>query len=49
MVAIDPVTKIIPPLYLGERKSADAYAVVHDLKQRVLATCVPSFLTGITQ
>ncbi|NLF76962.1 MAG: transposase [Chloroflexi bacterium] len=44
-LAIDPVTKIIPSLHLGERKSGDAYAVVHDLKLRLVATCVPSFLT----
>ena len=44
-LAIDPVTKIMPSLHLGERKSGDAYAVVHDLKQRLEATCVPSFMT----
>lgn len=44
-LAIDPVTKIIPSLHLGERKSADAYGVVHDLAQRLLASCVPVFLT----
>ena len=44
-LAIDPVTKIIPSLHLGGRKSADAYAVTHDLKLRLLPNCVPSFLT----
>ena len=39
------MTKIVPSLHLGERKSVDAYAMVHDLKQRLLARCVPSFLT----
>ena len=40
-LAIDPVTKSIPSLHLGERKSADAYAVVHDLKQRQVAQLDP--------
>lgn len=44
-LAIDPVTKIIPSLHLGGRKREDACAVVHDLKQRLLATCIPAFLT----
>lgn len=44
-LAIDPVTKIIPWLHPGEHKSVAAYAVVHELKQRLFATCVPRFLT----
>jgi len=44
-LAIDPVSKVIPSLHLGGRKNEDAYAVSHDLKERLDPTCVPSFLT----
>ncbi len=44
-LVIDPVTKIIPTLHLGGRKREDAYAVTHDLKERVAPECVPSFMT----
>jgi IS1 family transposase len=44
-LAIDPVTKVIPSLHLGGRKKEDAYAVSHDLKERLDPDCVPSFLT----
>lgn len=44
-LVIDPVTKVIPTLHLGGRKSTDAYAVVHDLKERLVLDCVPSFMT----
>ena len=44
-LAIAPVTKVIPTLHLGGRKSADAYAVVHDLKERLALNCVLSFMT----
>ena len=44
-LTIDPVSKIIPTLHLGGRKSADAYAVVHDLKERLDPECVPGFTT----
>ncbi len=44
-LAIDPVTKIIPSLHLGGRKSVEAYAVTHDLKERLAPECVPAFLT----
>ena len=44
-LAIDPVSKVIPSLHLGGRKSEDAYAVAHDLKERLAPGCVPSFVT----
>jgi transposase-like protein len=44
-LAIDPVRKVIPALHLGGRKNEDAYAVVHDLKERLDPTCVPNFTT----
>jgi IS1 family transposase len=44
-LVIDPVTKVIPTLHLGGRKGEDAYAVAHDLKERVAPGCVPSFMT----
>ena len=44
-LAIDPVSKVIPSLHLGGRKNEDAYAVSHDLKERLDPDCVPSFLT----
>ena len=44
-LAIDPVSKVIPSLHLGGRKSGDAYALVHDLETRLEADCVPAFTT----
>jgi transposase-like protein/IS1 family transposase len=44
-LAIDPVTKILPALHLGGRRATDAYALVHELKRRLCATCVPAFTT----
>jgi len=44
-LAIDPVTKVIPTLHLGGRKSEDAYAVAHDLKERLDPNCVPNVMT----
>jgi IS1 family transposase/transposase-like protein len=44
-LVIDPVTKVIPTLHLGGRKRDDAYAVAHDLKERVAPDCVPNFMT----
>jgi hypothetical protein len=32
-LAIDPVSKALPALHLGGRRAADAYQLVHDLKQ----------------
>jgi hypothetical protein len=34
-LAIDPVSKALPALHLGGRRSADAYALVYDLKHRL--------------
>ena len=44
-LAIDPVSKALPALHLGARKADDAYALVHDLKQRLAENCVPAFTT----
>ena len=44
-LAIDPVSKVLPTLHLGGRRAADAYALVHDLKWRLCATCIPAFTT----
>ena len=44
-LAIDPVSKVIPSLHLGGRKSGDAYALLHDLEARLEADCVPAFTT----
>ena len=34
-LAIDPITKILPSLHLGDRKNDDAMALTHDLKMRL--------------
>ena len=39
-LAIDPVSKALPALQLGGRTSEDAYAVVHDFKERLDPECV---------
>jgi hypothetical protein len=44
-LAIDPVSKVIPSLHLGGRTSGDAYALVHDLEERLEDGCVPAFTT----
>jgi IS1 family transposase len=44
-LAIDPISKVIPSLHLEGRKNEDAYAVSHDLKERLDPACVPSFMT----
>ncbi len=44
-LVIDPVTKAIPTLHLGGRKREDAYAVAHDLKERLDPACVPNVMT----
>jgi IS1 family transposase len=44
-LAIDPVSKALPSLHLGARKAADAYALVHDSKQRLAEDCVLAFMT----
>ena len=44
-LAIDPITKILPSLHLGNRKNDDAMALTHDLKLRLKSDCVPAFTT----
>lgn len=41
-LAIDPVSKALPALYLGGRKSEDGYAVVHDFKARLDEGRIPA-------
>ncbi len=42
-LAVDPLTKLIPVLYLGPRTQASAHRVVHDLRQRLAPDCLPVF------
>jgi IS1 family transposase len=42
---IDPVSKALPALHLGGRRSEDAYSLVHELKGRLHPACVPAFTT----
>ncbi len=42
-VTLDPLTKLIPVLHLGTRTQTTAYAVVHDLRQRLAPGCLPIF------
>jgi IS1 family transposase len=44
-LAIDPVSKAVPALHVGERTRAGAFALVHDLTLRLAPTCVPAFTT----
>ena len=44
-IAIDPISKALPALQVGGRKTVGAYALVHDLKMRLRADCIPAFLT----
>lgn len=44
-IASDPKTKIIPVMQVGARNQDMAYAVVHELKGRLAAGCVPVFST----
>lgn len=44
-LALDPISKALPALHLGTRKAADGYALVHDLKLRLSAECVPAVTT----
>ena len=44
-LAIDPISKALPAVQVGGRKTVDAYALGHDLKMRLQADCVPAFLT----
>jgi IS1 family transposase len=44
-LAIDPITKILPSLHLGNRKNDDAMTLTHDLKLRLKPDCIPAFTT----
>ena len=44
-LAIDPITKILPSLHLGNRKNDDAMALTHDLKLRLHPNAIPAFTT----
>jgi len=41
-VAIEPVSKIIPAVHLGARKTEDAYEFVHELKTHLTEDCIPA-------
>ncbi len=43
--AMDPVTKLLLVVGVGERSLAVAQAVVHQVKQRLVPDCLPLFLT----
>jgi hypothetical protein len=40
-VVVDPLTKIIPVLYLGRRTQETAHRVVHDLRERLVGGVLP--------
>lgn len=44
-LVIDPVSKAIPALHVGGRTKDDAFAVVHDLKERLDPASVPAVTT----
>jgi len=44
-LVFDPVSKAIPALHIGGRTKEDAFAVVHDLKERLDPACVPAVTT----
>jgi IS1 family transposase/transposase-like protein len=44
-LAIDAQTKTIPAMHIGGRTKADAFALVHDLRQRLAEECIPVFTT----
>jgi len=41
-VAIDPVSKLIPVVYLGARKAEDGYRFVHEMKLHLAPDCIPA-------
>ena len=48
-LAVDPLTKVIPALHLGQRNQAAAHALVHALVQTLAPGCVPAFTSdGLT-
>jgi IS1 family transposase len=42
-LAIDPLTKLLPVLYLGPRTQHAAHRVIHSLRQILASGCVPLF------
>ena len=42
-VAIEPVSKIIPAIHLGTRRTEDAYRFIHDLSLRLAPGWIPAF------
>ncbi len=42
-MAIEPVSKIIPTIHLGTRRTEDAYRFVHDLSLRLAPDWAPDF------
>lgn len=44
-LAIDPITKVLPSLHLGQRKNVDAMYLLHDLKIRLHPDSIPAFTT----
>ena len=44
-LVFDPVSKAIPSLHLGGRTRDDAFALVHDFKERLDPACVPAVTT----
>ena len=42
-VVMDPLTKLVPVLHLGARTQTAAHAVVHELRHRLAADCLPVF------
>jgi IS1 family transposase/transposase-like protein len=41
--AIDPITKLMPAVYLGERDQAAAHTFIHSLVQTLAPQCLPLF------
>ncbi len=47
---IDPRTKIVPGIHVGQRTTADAHVFTHDFRQRLSGDCVPIFTSdGLRQ
>ncbi len=44
-LVLDPVSKIIPVMHLGGRKTEDGMQVVHELQQRLAPGVLPAFTT----
>lgn len=44
-LALDPLSKAIPAMHIGARTQVDAFALVHDLRLRLLPDCIPAITT----